>query len=207
MDKTVYFRAFEPEDADKLYKWLNDDDLKKLSIGLNKKMCKEEVREWIKCRMFSQNYQVWWAICSQDTNIMIGYLYLCDIHYINRSANFGGIVIGDKNYKDGFAWIESYLYIMEYAFERLNMNRLWCTYILDHSMTRAISECTYNIQEGLLRKAIYKNGRYYDEVIGSMLAEEYFLHKNNGDLEIYKIIKRLTAYKKEISLRNKSNEK
>ena len=30
MGKTVFFRAFEEEDADLIYQWLNDDELKKL---------------------------------------------------------------------------------------------------------------------------------------------------------------------------------
>ena len=33
MQKTVYFRTFEEEDVDLIYKWMNDDELKKLSVG------------------------------------------------------------------------------------------------------------------------------------------------------------------------------
>lgn len=29
MERTVYFRSFEEEDAELFYKWLNDDELKK----------------------------------------------------------------------------------------------------------------------------------------------------------------------------------
>ena len=42
MEKTVYFRTFEENDADLIYQWMNDDELKKLSTGLNRRMCRDE---------------------------------------------------------------------------------------------------------------------------------------------------------------------
>ena len=196
MEKTVYFRSFEPEDAEAIYKWTNDDSLKKLSVGLNKRICKEEASEWIKARMTNQPYQVWWAICSISTNEIIGYTYLTNIHFINRSAEFGGLVIGNKKYQDGFAWIESYLFVYEYAFERLGLNRVYGTRLMEHKQTQAIGIAMFSKQEGVLRQAAYKNGRYYDLSIGSLLSSEYFEHKQNGDYEVRAIIKRIKEARK-----------
>ena len=98
MEKTVYFRTFEEEDAPLIYQWMNDDELKKLSVGLNRRMSREEALNWVRCRMEHDQYNYWWAICAKDTNKMIGYMSLNSIHYINRSADFGGIIIGDNNY-------------------------------------------------------------------------------------------------------------
>ena len=47
MEKTVYFRTFEEEDASLIYQWLNDDDLKGLSIGLNRSLCKDAALDWV----------------------------------------------------------------------------------------------------------------------------------------------------------------
>ena len=187
---TVFFRAFEEEDAVLIYQWMNDDKLKQHSIGLNRRMCKEEALDWVKSKMRHNPYQVWWAICSVETNEMIGYMSLTDIHYINSSANFSGIVIGDKRYNDGFAWIESYLFIYEYAFERLNLNRLEGHHIDGHTQTRAIGDVFFRNKEGVLRQACFKNGKYYDVVVLSILRDEYFRHKENGDFSMKSIIKR-----------------
>lgn len=196
MEKTVYFRSFEPEDADAIYKWTNDDSLKKLSVGLNKRICKEEASEWIKARMTNQPYQVWWAICSISTNEIIGYTYLTNIHFINRSAEFGGLVIGNKNFQDGFAWIESYLFVYEYAFERLGLNRVYGTRLMEHKQTQAIGVAMFAKQEGVLRQAVYKNGNYHDLAIGSLLSSEYYEHKLKGDYEVRAIIKRIKEARK-----------
>ena len=191
MEKTVYFRAFEEEDAELIYKWMNDDELKKLSVGVNRRLCRDEALDWVKARMRDDRYNVWWAICAKDSNKMIGYLSLNNIHYINRSAEFGGLIIGDKEYQDGFAWIESYLFLYEYAFERLGMNRVSGNNIVDHSTSSFIGSIFFAQKEGVLRQAYYKNGRFYDAVIGSVLSQDYFAHKAQGDYELDAIMKRM----------------
>ncbi len=198
MEKTVYFRTFEEEDAEYIYKWMNDDDLKQLSIGLNRRMCREETLEWVKARMRHNPYQVWWAICATENNEIIGYASLINIHYINRSAEYGGLIIGDKRFHDGFAWIESYLFVYEYAFERLGLNRVYGVRLAEHKQTKAMGMAMFSQTEGVLRQAVYKNGKYHDLAMGSLLSSEYFYHKEQGDYEILAIIRRIKKIKKEL---------
>ena len=197
MEKTVFFRAFEEQDAELIYKWMNDHELKKLSTGLNRFMCRDEALDWVKARMRHQDYRVFWAICAKDTGKMIGYASLTDIHYINSSANFSGIVIGDKSYQDGLAWIETYLFVYEYVFERLNLNRLYGHAIDEHPSTILIRSVMFSKTEGVMRQAAFKNGRYYDVSISSILREEYFEHKAKGDYEIANVLKRFTKILRE----------
>jgi RimJ/RimL family protein N-acetyltransferase len=197
MEKTVYFRTFEENDADLIYQWMNDDELKKLSTGLNRRMCRDEALEWVKARMRHNNYQVFWAICAKDTDKMIGYACLTDIHYINSSANFSGVIIGDKKYQDGMAWIETYLFVYEYAFERLNLNRLYGSAIDNHKTTMAMRKAMFNTREGVMRQAAFKNGKYYDVSMSSILRDEYFEHKDAGEYEVMSVLKRLTRISRE----------
>lgn len=192
MEKTVYFRAFEEDDALLIHEWKNSDEMNAMTVGLNKKTCFEEDLEWVKVRMHHQPYNAFWAICAKDKDKMIGWCCLTDIHYINSSANFSGIVIGDKDYRDGFAWIETYLFVLEYAFERLNLHRLTGSHIVSHSQSEAIARTMFIVNEGVQRDAVFKNGKYYDLSIDGMLSNEYFEHLNAGDYSISKIIKRLT---------------
>ncbi len=191
MGKTVYFRSFEESDAPLIYQWTNDDELKKLSVGLNRRICMDEALDWVKARMRHNPYQAWWAICAKDTNKMIGYMSLNNIHYINRSAEFGGIVIGDKDYHDGYAWIESYLFLYEYAFDRLGLNRVFGYNLVEHKTSSFIGSVFFSQKEGVLRQAFYKNGRFYDAVIGSLLSEDYFAHKEKGDYNLDAVMQRM----------------
>ena len=191
MYTTVFFRSFEEEDAELIYKWKNDDELRTLSMGLNRRMCRDEALDWVKDRMHHDPFQAFWAICAKDTGEMIGYTCLTDIHYVNSSANFSGLVIGNKAYQDGMAWIESYLFVYEYAFERLGLNRVYGSSLMAHNTTHTIGKVMFSQQEGIMRQAAYKNGQFYDVYIGALLRDDYFEHKRNGDYEIPAVLRRL----------------
>ncbi len=197
MEKTVFFRAFEEEDIDAIYQWKNDDELNKLTVGLNRKVCRDDVAKWVRSKMPHNPYEVFWAICTNDeTKKIIGYAQLTEIHFINSSANFSGIMIGDRNYQDGFAWLETYLFIMEYAFERLGLNRLYGSSIIGHKDSNNIGRLLLWTREGIMRQAVYKNGCFYDESIGSILRAEYFDNKSKGLYELKAILKRMRELKK-----------
>lgn len=196
MKKSVYFRAFEESDAPLIHEWKNSDEINKLTIGLNKKTCFEEDLEWVKSRMHHQPYNAFWAICAIDTDKLIGWCSLTDIHYINSSACFGGIVIADKNYHNGFAWIETYLFVYEYAFERLGLNRVYGESIAGHEQSNLIVSLLFSEREGTKREAVFKNGRFYDVYFNALLKRDYFMHKERGDYEMRAILKRLSQYNK-----------
>lgn len=197
MNTTVYFRSFEEEDVELIYQWMNDDELKKLSVGLNKRMSMEECRGWIEARKNSSNYQYYWAICSVKERKMIGYAFVTNIHFINRTAEFGGIIIGDPDYHNGLAWIETYLFVLGFVFDRLNLNRFSDTAITEHVSSNTIAEVFYFQKEGILREAVFKNGRYYDLSLMSILSKDYYTHKNAGDYELKKIIRRFSKESRE----------
>lgn len=197
MGKTVYFRAFEEEDAELIYKWMNDDDLKQMSVGVNRRMCRGEALEWVKAKMFDNRFQVYWAICSKENDKMIGYASLVGIHYINSSAETGAIMIADPDYNDGTAWIETVLFMFEYAFERLNLHRVYGHSLVGHKMSNMIEPLMFMQNEGILRDAAYKNGRYYDLSCAAILRDEYFAHKEAGDFEMMSVIRRLRKLRKE----------
>ena len=68
----------------------------------------------------------------------------------------------------------------------------------EHKQTKAIGMAMFSKTEGILRQAAYKNGRYHDMSIGSLLSSEYFEHKEKGDYEIPAIIRRIKKIKKEL---------
>lgn len=197
MEKTVFFRAFEEEDAELIYQWMNDDELKKMSVGVNRRMCHDEAIEWVNARKRDARDHVYWAICAMDTGKMIGYASLVGIHYINRSAETGAIVIADSDYNDGLAWIESILFMLEYAFERLGLNRVYGSSLMGHKMSNRMGPLMFMQTEGILRQAVFKNGKFYDLHYSGILKDEYFAHKEAGDYEIMKLIRRLRKMRHE----------
>ena len=191
MDTSVFFRSFEEKDAELFHKWRNDDNLNSMTVGLNKKTCYDETLEWVRSHMRHHPYSAFWTICSKETQTAIGWACLTNIHYINSSAETGAIVIGDPAFRDGFAWIETIVFMYEYAFERLGLNRLYGQALLGHKASNLIEDLMFMTREGLLRQAAFKNGRYYDVSYAAILKDEYFAHKRAGDYEMSAILKRL----------------
>lgn len=193
---TVLFRDFEERDVDSIYKWKNDEQLNSMIVGQYHPFSYEEAINWVHGCMGEHKTYKFWAVCTNDEEKrIIGWVSLSDIDYENMSADFHGIVIADFAYRDGFAWIESYLFVMEYAFERLNLNRLYGECIMDHVQSNMIGGAMYWKREGILRQAVFKSGKFYDVSMGSILKTEYFEHKDNGDYSMIKIIKRIKKLK------------
>lgn len=177
MEKTVYFRAFEPEDAVLIHLWKNSDELNELTVGLNKKTSMEEDLLWVNTHKDHHPYYAYWAICAKDTGKMIGYASLVNIHYINSSAETGAIMIGDPNYNDGFAWIESVLFLFEYAFERLNLNRVYGQSLVGHKISNLVEPLMFMKQEGFYVRLLLKMGGITTSVLLEYLNQNIILIK------------------------------
>lgn len=197
MERTVFFRAFEDEDAPLIHQWKNDDNLHELTVGLNKKTTFEEDLQWLNSIKKHHPYYAYWAVCAKDSGKLIGYASLTNIHYINSSAETGAIMIADPDYNDGTAWIETVLFMFEYAFERLNLHRVYGHSLVGHKISNMVEPLMFMQNEGVLRDAAYKNGRYYDLSCAAILRDEYFAHKEAGDFEMMSVIRRLRKIRKE----------
>lgn len=192
MKKIICFRTFEESDIDSFYRWMNDDELTKMTVGLSRKMSREEITSWVRNKIPHNPYEVFWAICTNDDEQrLIGYVSLSKIHYINSCAQFGGILIGDPKYQGGVAWIQIYQFVLEYVFERLGLNRLGGRAITEHPQTITMMESLFFDKEGVERQSVFKNGRYYDVQTHALLKGDYFMHKNAGEYEFPSIMKRI----------------
>lgn len=193
MEKTVIFRNFEERDIDFVYKCKNDEKLMSLVVGNWHPFSYEEASIWVRnCMKGDRPDLKFWAICTNDDEKkIIGWISLTNIDLHNKSACYHGLVIGDALYRDGTAEIEAYLMILEYAFEVLNLNRLYGTHLVNHLMTKIMADVMFFYEEGVQRQAIYRQSSFLDLVSVSLLSSEYFQHKAQGDYTYKSIMKRL----------------
>ena len=105
-------------------------------------------------------------------------------------------MIGDRYYQDGFAWIETVLFLLEYSFEHLGMNRVYGESLLGHKISNFVEQLVFMTREGVLRQAAFKNDRFYDVSLAAILKDEYFAHKSAGDYELPAVIRRLKKLRK-----------
>lgn len=198
MNSSVTFRAFELEDAELIYIWHNDVEMMKNAVGMERFWSKQMCEDWVKARMQSNPFNFWFAICLNDeSKKMIGYFGINNIHFINGSATCDAIVIGDKQNRDGISWIETYLYMLYYVFEVLHLHRFYGHHMVTQQQTSFIVDLLYFRREGIAKECFYKNNEYIDSENCALLASEYFEHKNNGDYQMHKLIRRFSKLIKE----------
>lgn len=197
MEKTVLFRDFEERDIDFIYKCKNDEKLNSMIVGRYKPFSYEDAVNWVRGCMGQHDNYKFWAICTTDeTKRIVGWVSIANIDRVNQKACFHGIVIGDKSYRDGFAWIESYLFIYDYCFEVMGLNRVYGESIVGHKDSNNIAQILYAEREGVKKQDVFKNGQFYDVSFGAMLKDNYLAHKAKGEYEMRSIIKRISYLRK-----------
>lgn len=104
-----------------------------------------------------------------------GLVRLDQIDFINRSMRVGG----DISYKyrgKGLAH-KMYELIFKLGFNNWNLNRLWLFVIDYNKKALNLYKKLGFIQEGLQRKAVFRNGKYHNHIMMSLLNEDYVRNK------------------------------
>lgn len=122
-------------------------------------------------RFTSKNCSGYFIFVKED-NKYIGTVKLDKIDMFRRSAEIG-IMIGDTSYYGkGFGY-ESVKLLVTYSFETLKLHRIWGgTDEYNISMRKIFKKLNFT-QEGVLREANYINENYSDNVLYSILSNEY----------------------------------
>lgn len=188
--RNIYLRLIEPEDYELTYQWHNDNELQKLTMGPIFVASKEIEKNWAISKANNNQKDIYFAICLNENDQMIGFTSITNIDYKNRICA-GGVLIGDKKYRDGFAYIESHILKINYIFEELNMHRYENSCLEEHTWTRAALDAFMFTYEGTQRDKIYKNGKYHDIRNYSILKHEFFEYKEKGEYEFNNLLKKV----------------
>lgn len=169
----IYLRALELSDVEKLIKWRNDLEVTSWLGGNTFFVSKLRENEWVKNAILNDDKDIRLAICLKNNNEYIGNINLTSINWINRSAEYS-IMIGDRNQWGKGLGKEATLLILKYAFEELNLNRVYLTVRADNEKAKSLYEKSGFTKEGILRKAIYKNSKFIDLIAMSILRDEFY---------------------------------
>ena len=167
MQTRIYLRALEPEDYKVSIQWRKDDEIWDMLGGTKYFVSEAYEKEWV-LNTIHNSKDIKLAICLKDTNQYIGNAYLTDINYINRTAN-SHILIGEKDFwNKGYAK-EALLDLLAFAFKERGLNRVSALVLEDNiASIRMHEKCGY-IQEGVMRQSVFKNGKFKNQVIMSIL--------------------------------------
>jgi RimJ/RimL family protein N-acetyltransferase len=171
--KLVRLRAPEMADLDRYYDWINDREVTR-HLVVRYPVAYQAEEEWLRghaSKPLSYDH-VWFAVDTKD-GVHIGGINFHVVRPENRNARLG-IMIGDKaHWSQGYG-TDAMLTLLRFGFDEMNLHRIDLT--VDAENTRAIrcyEKCGF-IEEGRLRDARYIGGQYGDQIVMSVLREEFY---------------------------------
>jgi RimJ/RimL family protein N-acetyltransferase len=104
--------------------------------------------------------------------LLIGTIGFRLIDWRNRTAEYLWLLLKSEYRNKGFGKEAEFL-LMSYAFDHLNLNKIWLYIFPDNIPARKLHAWTGFKDEGLLRQQVFKGGRYIDLLRIGLLAEEF----------------------------------
>lgn len=172
MTKGLYLRAFEYEDANFINKLRNDDTIFKYTCGNKYFISSERDKKWIEDKIFNNHNQLYLMISAIEGEKQIGYICATNIDYINRKAQWGGIVIDEKFSGKGYG-TQSAKLLLNHLFYEFNMNMIYGYWRTDHSASLKMAEKIGFKNNGLARSFVYKQNKFHDAYLLSILKDEF----------------------------------
>lgn len=166
----IYFRPLELEDEPLLRRWINNPANWRTLLHRPPLNAARE-REWIESQGKSHSDYVFGIVVKQGDR-PIGTTGLHRIDAVNRSASLG-ICIGESSFQGRGFGREAVRLALKYGFEELNLNRIELSVFADNWRAIRTYQKVGFVQEGCLRQAHYRNGRYQDEYRFAMLRTEW----------------------------------
>lgn len=168
----VYLRPLGREDLNGRYcAWLNDPEVMcYMETGIFPSTA-EDLERFFREVTGTRN-QVIMAVADKKTHQHIGNVKLGPIDWVHRRTTFG-ILIGEKKFWGKGVGAEATRLIVEYAFERLNLNRVDLGVYAEHeSAVRCYERVGFKI-EGRMRQDFFHQGKYKDRLWMGLLRSEY----------------------------------
>ena len=171
--KKVILRAIEESDCELLRQMTNDPVLENKIIGWSFPVSKAKQDEWFRKYANGADH-VRYVIDTHEYG-PIGLVGLRDIDWKNREVTGSGIRIDRTDLHGKGFGTDTYMTLLRYVFEELNLNRINGSALASNSASlRMMEKVGYKI-EGTKRKAVYKGGVYHDVVLLAALKEDYEL--------------------------------
>jgi RimJ/RimL family protein N-acetyltransferase len=165
----VILRAFEREDVERCYRWMNDPNIVRTLKSRYPIAFQNEI-EWLDRAMHPSSDERHFAVERKDDRSHVGNASIHDIDWMSRTGWFG-LFIGEPS-----AWNRGYgsdavHTLVRFAFEEMNLVKLRI-HVFDYN-ERAKHVLIHHgfVEEGKLARDFYREGSYHDIVILSIFRE------------------------------------
>ena len=165
----VHLRAIERADIPFFVKWLNDPEILQY-LDMYKPLSLAAEERWFDRQLEDTNSAVF-AI-ETTSGVHIGNVGLHGIDWKNGNAELG-IFIGEKAYWGLGYGTDAIGTMLRFAFEEMNLHSIHLrVYAFNERGIRTYRRCGFH-EDGRLRERLYRDGKYHDVLLMSVLRQEF----------------------------------
>ncbi|AZP03749.1 MULTISPECIES: GNAT family N-acetyltransferase [Bacilli] len=178
-NKIIKLRKLSTNDYSTYHNWRNDIEVMKTTSPQLDIYTLEETEQFISV-IASQANAKGYMIEHKESGQTVGIVSLINIDYKNRSAECI-LDIGARDMWGKGIGTSAMSLILGFAFYELNLHRVYLQVFSFNERAIKLYEKMGFTHDGKFREAIYRDGRWHDTVIMSILKKEY-LNKEQSDL-------------------------
>ena len=153
----VILRAFEPEDAERCYRWMNDPNIVR-TLKTRYPIAFQNEAEWLERAIHASNSERHFAIERKDDRSHIG------------NASFGLFIVEPSAWNRGFGG-DAIGTLVRFAFDDMNLMKLRINVFDYNDRAKHVLEAHGFVQEGKLEREFYREGQWHDIVILSIFRD------------------------------------
>lgn len=143
--------------------WLNDEEVCKYNSHGDVLYTEEMATNFIDS-LKKSNFKIVYAVCLKENNLHIGNISLQQIDHKNNKAEIA-YLFGEKQYWNRGYAKEASKILIDYAFRKLNLHRLYFGTHVENIRMQKLGEKLGFRKEGIKKEAQYSNNKYNDVII------------------------------------------
>ena len=167
----IVLREIARSDLETINAWRADKNLVDLLGSPFRYVGIEVDHRWFDAYLNARAHNVRLAICRKDSGQIIGVVYLLQIDWVNRSAEFSIQLGAHTELGMGFGEQATRMAI-RHAFSDLNLRRVHLTVLSTNERAIALYKKVGFETEGCFRQALFKNGSYVDVISMAILSSD-----------------------------------
>lgn len=167
--ENLILKSITSEDTDLILRWRNSDNVKKYFID-QRELRKEDHMRWLKIKAETGSI-VQFIISQQESRRPVGTVFLKNIDYQNRKAEYG-IFLGEEECTGKGTGTAVARRMTAYAFQELKLHKLYLRVLEDNLRAVACYEKAGFQKEALLRDDVLIHNKFRNIIIMGILNSE-----------------------------------
>lgn len=171
--KLIKLVGIKRSDLRKLMEWRNNPDFRKF-FREYRQISFDMQKRWYKEKVLSDPATMMFSIRRLKDDCLFGCCGLVYIHTEYRHADISLYIGWNNSYIDtkGYAE-ESCRLLLHHAFKTLKLNKVWTEIYSNDEQKKKLYKKLGFKKDGVLREQFFKNGRFWNSIILSILAKEW----------------------------------